>query len=247
MAHHAKDPVKLQMDPDHFIDNWVDFFWSKNLTDNNFADIEFKCKDGSVKAHSHLIRRSCPLIGRVLNEEMWCQSEHFVIVVEDFETETVSKFLQIIYTGKTKVSNPEQFEEIKEFGFKQLGFFMVINWNIFVDTEETKAKITGKEDSMVSATSRFPIHSITKTESIQENEMLNDPLYLTKNHECNFSKLPESPSDLLNTIYNDIGANHLNLNSTLKVEGYLTNSDSKLPTITVEQEKSSSTQRTVTA
>jgi hypothetical protein len=220
MAHHAKDPVKLQMDPDRFIDNLVDFFWSKKLTDNNFADIEFKCKDGSVKAHSHLIRRSCPLIGRVLNEEMWCQSENFVIVVvEDFEKETVSKFLQIIYTGRTEVSNPEQFEEIKEFGFKQLGFFMVINWNIFVDTQQTKAKITGKEDSMVSATSLFPIHSSTKTESIQENEMINDPLYLTENHESNFSKLPESPSDLLNTIYNDIGANHLSLNSTLKVEG----------------------------
>ena len=197
MKQQPKEKVELQIAPQHFINNWIHFLWSKGGAEN-FTNIEFRCKDGSVKAHSQIIKSKCPLIAKIIKEEMLRESENHLILVEDFTSEIVSKFIEILYTGEIAISSPEQFEEIKEFGFKQLGFFMEINWNIFVETRQAEIAETPPEIIIIDEDepdiftasnspilSNIPIHSKNlihfkiSNENVQNSEILkNDPLNL---------------------------------------------------------------------
>ena len=82
-----------------------------------------------MRAHSAYLKQSCPFIKELLKDASIPNEEDLLIIVPDFKLEIVSLFLEFIYTGKT-ILGPRNFEKMKNFGFKQLGFFMMLNWNI---------------------------------------------------------------------------------------------------------------------
>ena len=132
----------IEKSPNQFIKKGYNQFIEKGP--RPFTDLKFECQDGSIRAHSALLQTICPLLRIVFSDLSFDRDEELVVIVPDFKVETVRKFLELVYTGKSELNGPNEFEEVKEFGFKQLGFFMMINWN--VKLEKTGKRLNTKLD-----------------------------------------------------------------------------------------------------
>ena len=53
-----------------------------------------------------------------------------VMIIPDYKISVVISFLEMIYTGSTLLGSDNDFEDMKQFGFKLLGFFMGLNMNV---------------------------------------------------------------------------------------------------------------------
>ena len=56
-----------------------------------------------------------------------------LLLVPDVNVGVVAKFLELLYVGTTTIEDPSEFDQMKEFGNAQLGFFMLLNWNIQIE------------------------------------------------------------------------------------------------------------------
>ena len=79
----------------------------------------------------------CPFIKYVLADSHNEKEQINVMIIPDYKISVVTSFLEMIYTGNTWVEKVTDFEEMKQFGFKLLGFFMGLNMNVKLDKEST--------------------------------------------------------------------------------------------------------------
>lgn len=87
--------------------------WSTSeKSPSNLTDVTFKCKNGSVRGHSLYLKQCCSLIKLVFTEDLLLQD--LVVVLPDFNVEDVTKYLELLYTGKTGLANANEFEAIKQ-------------------------------------------------------------------------------------------------------------------------------------
>ena len=63
-----------------------------------------------------------------------------VLIIPDYKIAIVTSFLEMIYTGKTLMESENDFAEMKQFGFKLLGFYMGLNMNVELDMNRTFLK-----------------------------------------------------------------------------------------------------------
>ena len=59
--------------------------------------------------------------------------ELLLLLVPDVNVGVVAKFLELLYVGTTTMEDPSEFDQMKEFCNAQLGFFMLLNWNIQIE------------------------------------------------------------------------------------------------------------------
>jgi hypothetical protein len=114
----------------------IHFLWSgSEQRPQNFTDFVFRCKDGVIPAHGAYLSALCPVLSKVF---AGFEAGNMTLVVPDVEVGIVAKFLELCYTGSTKLENASQFKKIKEFGFEQLGFSMTLNNNVTIDFPSPK-------------------------------------------------------------------------------------------------------------
>ena len=75
----------------------------------------------------------CPFIKYVLAYSHSEKGQDNVMIIPDYKISIVISFLEMIYTGTTVLGSENDFEEMKQFGFKLLGFFMGVNMNVKVE------------------------------------------------------------------------------------------------------------------
>jgi hypothetical protein len=80
---------------------------------------------------------SCPHLRKILMDSDIDPHELLTILVPDVDVGVVAKFLQLLYVGTTILDDSSEFDQMKEFGTTQLGFFMLINWNIQVEMKSS--------------------------------------------------------------------------------------------------------------
>ena len=103
--------------------NLVNFLWSgSERRPDHYTDFEFRCRDGVVRAHGSYLRSVCPIFA----DFEAAGTTNVVLIVPDFSVGIVSKFLEIVYTGTTRLEDVNEFEKIREFGFGQLR----LKWNL---------------------------------------------------------------------------------------------------------------------
>ena len=109
----------------------------------------------------------CPYMKKILEHEQY-ESE-FLVLAPDFKVQTVSKFLEMVYTGKTVVKSSDDLLALKEFGPKQLGFTMLVNWNIEIEEQPLQEEIMGHSSNDSSSTLTSAFEAILPTISIVES------------------------------------------------------------------------------
>ena len=98
---------------------------------------EFKCTNGSIPAHSAYLQTLCKVMEEMLKNQVLPSEKAMCVIVPDFSVEIVTKFLEFIYTGKTWITNEDEFEEIEHFGSLLLGFVTPSDWNVVPYTQES--------------------------------------------------------------------------------------------------------------
>ena len=116
--------------------NQINFLWSgSEQRPENFTDLEFRCKDGIIQAHGAYLRTVCPVLRTVSADFV---AGNVTLVVPGVKVVTVEKFLELVYTGSTRLENASEFKKINDFGFEQLGFPMTLNKNVTIDLPSPK-------------------------------------------------------------------------------------------------------------
>jgi KRAB domain-containing zinc finger protein len=133
----------------------------------------------------------CPYLKKTLQHEEL--EADFFILIPDFKVLTVSKFLEMAYTGKTVLRSSKELLELKEFGSKLLGFKMLLNWNIEIEEQPLEEELSCQHTNDISSSSSVEtisstirnLHSSSETASTQRGTVLSSvPLNLNKTRDA---------------------------------------------------------------
>ena len=122
-----------------------------------------------------------------------------VLIIPDYKISIVTSFIEMIYTGYTWVERETDFEEMKQFGFKLLGFFMGLNMNVKLEKERTsKCTLKLMQQTLPAIEKQQNIQITFKTPSIKKSEQLNcsqDEVFCKHgNLSSTIIELPDNPS-----------------------------------------------------
>ena len=100
------------------------------------------------------------------------KGQEHILIIPDYKISIVTSFLEMIYTGNTCVETDKDFEEMKQFGFKLLGFFIGLNMNVQLEKKIVRRKPVDKtsqieSDKQLSKGSALQLSK--KTESVMDN------------------------------------------------------------------------------
>jgi hypothetical protein len=104
----------------------------------------------------------------MLKHQVLPSEKGLIVIVPDFTVEIVTKFLEYIYTGKTWITNEDEFEEIEHFGSLLLGFVTPSDWNVVPNTQESSEnesisdeEIPLKKKMAKQSTKKSPVKVVT--------------------------------------------------------------------------------------
>lgn len=80
------------------------------------------------------------------------KGQEHILIIPDYKISIVTSFLEMIYTGNTWLESDSDISEMKEFGFKLLGFFMGLNMNVKIEVRGTSVEPSKKRTAKVLAT-----------------------------------------------------------------------------------------------
>ncbi|CAK9068036.1 unnamed protein product [Durusdinium trenchii] len=76
--------------------------WERCLMDTSSQDLTFNTADGEVTAHSHVLAQASPVVAAMLSSPMK-EGQKCLIEVKDASSNSVSLFLELLYTCSTKL------------------------------------------------------------------------------------------------------------------------------------------------
>ena len=133
--------------------NMIKQIWSTNQNcPKNNTDILFKCQDGDIACHQGLLKTTCLTIDKVLQSlptDIQFIDEQITFIVPDFNIRTVQQFLEMIYTGSSGLEKLDDLENIIQFATKHLGFFIAVNFNVFIEKVTTSVRPTALVGNLV--------------------------------------------------------------------------------------------------
>ena len=122
---------------------------------------EFRCNNGSIQAHSAYLQTLCKVMEEMLKNQVLPSEKAIVVIVPDFKVEIVTKFLEYIYTGKTWITDEDEFEAIEHFGSLLLGFVTPSDWNVVPYSQESENESITDEEEMTEANDAFDESHVT--------------------------------------------------------------------------------------
>jgi len=121
-----------------------DHVWSKaeNMPQNNL-DVQFRCRDGKISAHLSMLRFASKTISNAANQ---VDSVTDVILVPDFSIRTVSKSIELIYTGSVCLRSEFEIGQVMDFVCNRLAIDMMLDWS---SSNESGASVPPPESPII--------------------------------------------------------------------------------------------------
>ena len=104
-----------------------DHVWSrKEGKPQNNLDVVIQCRDGSISAHLLMLRFASKTIADAVDK---VEDFPLLIMVPDFSKRTVSKGLELIYTGSVDLKSDFEIGQVMDFLCNRLAIDMMLDWS----------------------------------------------------------------------------------------------------------------------
>jgi hypothetical protein len=137
----------------------------------------------------------CPFLKYILTNSQNEKGQENVLIIPDYKISTITSFLEMIYTGSTWVEGVNEFEKMKQFGFKLLGFFMGLNANVKL---EKKMNTTKKSKPVQKEPDNYQYKDLATSSNVCTNNNFNykpdESLYENVSLPSAIAKQTENPS-----------------------------------------------------
>lgn len=97
------------------------------------TDLMFICSNGSVHAHKMVLKVICKTLDICLANHDQNQDEMVTVILPEVNVSTVSKFLELVYTGSTRMANDKLLDDVKDFGSNVIGFALEAETSVSIE------------------------------------------------------------------------------------------------------------------